>query len=139
MIDWVRQRANVTRRLTSVCSGAFILAATGLLNGRRATTHWYNCAALAAIFPEVRVEPDPIYINDGAIWTSAGVTAGIDMAARVIERMRVEAARQALSAARLPMKRIARDCGFGTEDTMRRSFMRVLGVTPRAYRDRFSN
>jgi transcriptional regulator GlxA family with amidase domain len=209
-----------------VCSGAFILAATGLLNGRRVATHWYDCAALASIFPAVRVEHDPIYINDGRIWTSAGVTAGIDMAlalveadlgramattvaghlvvfakrpggqaqfstalalggsgdkfdtlhewmrqnlrgnlaipilaeqagmsersflrhyrqitgttpARAVERVRVEAARKALGETRLPVKRIARDCGFGSEETMRRSFMRVLAVLPHAYRQRF--
>ncbi len=226
LVDWVKQRAEVTRRVTSVCSGAFILAATGLLDGRRAATHWFNCAALARIFPAVRVEQDPIYINDSGIWTSAGVTAGIDMAlalveadlgramatavarhlvvfakrpggqaqfsaelalggsdatfdnlhgwmkenlrgnlavpalaeragmsersflrhyrqitgttpARAVERVRVEAARKALSETRLPVKRIARDCGFGTEETMRRSFMRVLAVNPHTYRERF--
>jgi transcriptional regulator GlxA family with amidase domain len=226
LVDWVSQRARVARRITSVCSGAFILAATGLLDGRRATTHWYNCSALASIFPAVQVERDPIYINDGPIWTSAGVTAGIDMAlalveadlgramattvarhlvvfvkrpggqaqfstdlalsgsdtrferlhdwmkrnlrenlavpvlaeqagmsersflrhyrqstgmtpARAVESVRVEVARQALAEACLPLKRIARDCGFGSEETMRRSFVRILGVSPQAYRERF--
>ena len=226
LVQWVRCRADVTRRVTSVCSGAFLLAATGLLDGRRATTHWSRCAELAAEFPAVRVEDDPIYVNDGAIWTSAGVTAGIDMAlalveadlgrvvattvarhlvvfakrpggqaqfsaelalagrdatfdglhdwmkrnlrgnlavpalaeqagmsersflrhyrqvtgttpARAVERVRVEAARQALGESGLPVKRIARDCGFGSEETMRRSFMRILAVPPHAYRERF--
>lgn len=226
LVDWVRQRAAVARRVTSVCSGAFLLAATGLLDGRRATTHWSRCAQLAAEFPVVRVEPDPIYVNDGPIWTSAGVTAGIDMAlalleadlgravatmvaqqlvvfakrpggqaqfsaglalagsdatfdrlhdwmkrnlrgnlavpalaeqagmsersflrhyrivtggtpARAVERVRVEAARQALGETKLPVKRIARDCGFGSEETMRRSFLRVLAVPPQVYRERF--
>jgi transcriptional regulator GlxA family with amidase domain len=226
LVAWVRCRADVTRRVTSVCSGAFLLAATGLLDGRRATTHWSRCGELAAAFPAVRVEEDPIYVNDGAIWTSAGVTAGIDMAlalveadlgrvvatsaarqlvvfakrpggqaqfsaglalagsdatfdalhdwmkrnlrgnlavpvlaeqagmsersflrhyrqvtgttpARAVERVRVEAARQALAETGLPVKRIARNCGFGTEETMRRSFMRILAVPPHAYRERF--
>jgi transcriptional regulator GlxA family with amidase domain len=226
LVDWVRHRADDARRVTSVCSGAFLLAATGLLDGRRATTHWSRCADLAAEFPAVRVEQDPIYVNDGPIWTSAGVTAGIDMAlalleadlgrgvatavarhlvvfakrpggqaqfsaglalagsdatfdrlhdwmnrnlrgsltvpdlaaqagmsersflrhyrivtgvtpARAVERVRVEAARQALGATSLPVKRIARDCGFGSEQTMRRSFMRILAVPPHAYRERF--
>jgi transcriptional regulator GlxA family with amidase domain len=226
LVDWIRRRAGVTRRVTSVCSGAFLLAATGLLDGRRATTHWSRCAELAAEYPAVRVEDDPIYVNDGAIWTSAGVTAGIDMAlalveadlgrsvatsvarylvvfakrpggqaqfsaglalagrdatfdrlhdwmkrnlrgnlavpalaeqagmsersflrhyrhvtgttpARAVERVRVEAARQALGESLLPVKRIARDCGFGSEETMRRSFMRILAVPPHAYRERF--
>lgn len=226
LVDWVRRRADATRRVASVCSGAFVLAATGLLNGKRATTHWSRCARLAAEFPAVRVEQDPIYVNDGAIWTSAGVTAGIDMAlalleadlgralattvarylvvfakrpggqsqfsaglalagsdetfdglhdwmkrnlrgnlavpalaeqagmsersflrhyrqvtgttpARAVERVRVEAARQALGETGLPVKRIARDCGFGSEETMRRSFLRILAVPPHAYRERF--
>jgi transcriptional regulator GlxA family with amidase domain len=226
LLAWVQTRATVTRRVTSVCSGAFLLAATGLLDGRRATTHWSRCAELAAEFPAIRVEDDPIFINDGTIWTSAGVTAGIDMAlalveadlgrtlatavarhlvvfakrpggqaqfsaglalagsdatfdelhdwmkrnlrgnlavpaladragmsersflrhyrqvtgttpARAVERVRVEAARQALGETGLPVKRIAQNCGFGSEETMRRSFMRILAVPPHAYRERF--
>jgi transcriptional regulator GlxA family with amidase domain len=226
LVDWIRQRAHQARRAASVCSGAFLLAAAGLLDGRRATTHWSRCARLAADYPSVRVEQDPIYINDGKMWTSAGVTAGIDMAlalvqadlgratataaaqylvvfakrpggqaqfsaglalagsddsfdrlhdwikqnlrgnlavpalaeqagmsersflrhyrqvvgvtpARAVERVRVEAARQALGETSLPLKRIARDCGFGSEETMRRGFLRVLAVPPHAYRERF--
>jgi transcriptional regulator GlxA family with amidase domain len=226
LIGWIRHRATQARRIASVCTGAFLLAATGLLDGRRATTHWAHCARLAAAHPSVQIDPDPIYINDGPIWTSAGVTAGIDMAlalldadlgrpaatavarqlvvfakrpggqaqfsaglalagadasfdrlhdwirdnlranlavpalaeqagmsersflrhyrqivgttpARAVERVRVEAARQALGATSLPLKRIARDCGFGSEETMRRSFLRVLAVPPQTYRERF--
>ena len=226
LVNWVRDRASVARRTTSVCTGAFVLGAAGLLNGRRATTHWTRCADLATRFPAVRVEPDPIYINDGPIWTSAGVTAGIDMTlalleadlgravaatiarhlvvfakrpggqaqfsaglalagaddtfdrlhdwmkqnlrgrltvpelaeqagmsersflrhyrqvtgitpARAVERVRVEAARQALGETNLTLKRIARDCGFGSEETMRRGFLRILAVPPHAYRERF--
>jgi transcriptional regulator GlxA family with amidase domain len=226
LVDWITRRAQDARRVASVCSGAFLLAATGLLDGRRATTHWSRCARLAADHPSIRVEQDPIYINDGKIWTSAGVTAGIDMAlalvqadlgrtiataaaqqlvvfakrpggqaqfsaglalagsdesfdrlhdwmkqnlranlavpalaeqagmsersflrryrqvvgttpARAVERVRVEAARQALGSSSVPLKRIARDCGFGSEETMRRSFLRVLAVPPHAYRERF--
>ncbi|MDR3529406.1 MAG: GlxA family transcriptional regulator [Rhodopila sp.] len=226
LVDWVTRRAASARRITSVCTGAFLLASTGLLDGHRATTHWSRCAELAAAFPAVRVEKDPIYVNDGNVWTSAGVTAGIDMAlalleadhgravanavarqlvvfakrpggqaqfsaglalsgsdgtfdslhgwmrrnlrgnltvpalaeqagmsersflrhyrqvtgatpARAVERVRVEAARQALGETSLPVKRIARDCGFGSEETMRRSFLRVLAVPPHAYRERF--
>ena len=226
LINWVLDRASVARRTTSVCTGAFVLGAAGLLDGRRATTHWTRCADLATRFPAVRVEPDPIYINDGPIWTSAGVTAGIDMTlalleadlgravaatiarhlvvfakrpggqaqfsaglalvgaddtfdrlhdwmkqnlrgrltvpelaeqagmsersflrhyrqvtgitpARAVERVRVEAARQALGETNLTLKRIARDCGFGSEETMRRGFLRILAVPPHAYRERF--
>ena len=226
LVDWVRERATEARRVASVCTGAFLLAAAGVLDGRRAATHWKDCARLARRFPAVRVEPDPIFVCDGGVWTSAGVTAGIDLAlalveedlgrsvalavarylvvflkrpggqaqfsaalalqaaedkfgalhawisehladdlslsvladqagmsersfsrhyaeatgqtpARAIERLRVEAARRLLSETRTPVKRIAQRCGFGSEETMRRSFLRLLVVTPQDYRDRF--
>jgi transcriptional regulator GlxA family with amidase domain len=81
---YVRAAAARARRTASVCSGAFVLAAAGLLDGRRATTHWSRAAELARIFPQVRVEPDRIFIRDGALWTSAGITAGIDLALALI-------------------------------------------------------
>ena len=226
LVAWARARALASRRHASVCTGAFLLAATGLLDGRRATTHWSHCAALARRFPAVRVEPDPIFVRDGPAWTSAGVTAGIDLAlalveqdlgraaalavarhlvvflkrpggqaqfsatlalqgeedrfdplhawiathladdlslpvlaaeagmsersfsrryaeatghtpARAVERLRVEAARHLLSDSRQPAKRIAHRCGFGSEETMRRSFLRLLAATPQDYRTRF--
>jgi transcriptional regulator GlxA family with amidase domain len=226
LIDWGRGRATQARRVASVCTGAFVLAAAGVLDGRRAATHWKYCAKLAERFPAVRVEPDPIFICDGPVWTSAGVTAGIDLAlalveedlgrsvalavarylvvflkrpggqaqfsaalalqaaedkfgalhdwinrhlagdlslsvladqagmsersfsrryaeatghtpARAIERLRLEAARRLLSESRLPVKRISQRCGFGSEETMRRSFLRLLSVTPQDYRARF--
>jgi len=227
LLDWLRQRATQARRVASVCTGAFLLAAAGLLNGRRAVTHWKDCARLSRRFPAVRVEPDPIFVRDGPVWTSAGVTAGIDLAlalveedigrsialavarymvvflkrpggqaqfsaalalqaaddrfgalhewinnhlgadlslsvladqagmsersfsrhyaeatgqtpARAIERLRVDAARRLLSEQRTPVKRIAQHCGFGSEETMRRSFLRLLAVTPQDYRSRFT-
>jgi transcriptional regulator GlxA family with amidase domain len=227
LIRWIKARAAKARRVASVCSGAFLLATTGLLDGRRAVTHWGRCAEFARRFPAVHLEPDPIFIRDGDIWTSAGITAGIDLAlalvetdlglpvalavarqlvvflkrpggqaqfsatltlqqgdarferlhawiadnlrrdlsvtsladaaamsersfirhyrratgttpARAIERLRVEAARQVLEQG-LPVKRVADRCGFGSEETMRRSFLRLLGATPQAYRDRFSS
>jgi transcriptional regulator GlxA family with amidase domain len=227
LIDWVRRRAAQARRVASVCTGAFVLAAAGLLDGRRAATHWNYCTKLAQRFPAVHVEPDPIFICDGPVWTSAGVTAGIDLAlalveedlgrsmalavarylvvflkrpggqaqfstalalqaaedkfgalhdwinghlgddlslsaladqagmsersfsrhyaeatgqtpARTVERLRVEAARRLLSESRTPVKRIAQRCGFGSEETMRRSFLRLLSVTPQDYRSRFT-
>ena len=228
LIDWVRQRAGQARRTASVCTGAFLLAAAGLLDGRRAATHWSVCAAFARRFPAVRVEPDPIFVRDGPVWTSAGVTAGIDLAlalveqdlgrgvalavarylvvflkrpggqaqfstalslqaaedrfgalhdwitrhladdialsalarqagmsersfsrhyleatgltpARAVERLRIEAAGRLLAESRLPLKLISRRCGFGSEETMRRSFLRVLAVTPQDYRARFTS
>jgi transcriptional regulator GlxA family with amidase domain len=227
LLDWLRQRATQARRVASVCTGAFLLAAAGLLDGRRATTHWKYSASLARQFPAIHVEPDPIFLCDGSVWTSAGVTAGIDLAlalveedlgrsmalavarylvvflkrpggqaqfsaalalqvtddrfgalhdwinghlasdlslsvlaaqagmsersfsrhytqaigqtpARAIERLRVEAGRRLLSESRTPVKRIAQRCGFGSEETMRRSFLRLLAVTPQDYRSRFT-
>lgn len=222
---WIRRRAGQARRVASVCTGAFLLAATGLLDGRRVTTHWRRCSELARRFPALRVEIDPIFLRDGDIWTSAGVTAGIDLAlafveadlgrtvalavarqlvvfarrpggqaqfsagltlaaepdfdalhawvsanlrhdlsvprlaaragmsertfarryraatgatpARGIERLRVEAAREALGTTQRSIKDVARRCGFGSEETMRRSFLRLLSVAPRDYRQRF--
>jgi len=229
LVAWLTRRAGAARRVASVCTGAFLLARTGLLDGRRAVTHWSRCAELASRFPAVRVEPDPIFIRDGAICTSAGVTSGIDLAlalveadlgrtaalavarhlvvflkrpggqaqfsatlkrqhggagadferlhawiaehldgelsvgtlaeqagmsersfirryrqatgetpARAIEQMRVEAARQMLCGTPQAIKRVASRCGFGSEETMRRGFLRLLGTTPQSYRERFA-
>ena len=76
--------AGAARRFGSVCTGAFILAALGLLNGRRVATHWDGCAPLASAFPAVSVDPDALYVEDGQLWTSAGVTTGIDMALALV-------------------------------------------------------
>ena len=82
---WLRVAARRTRRVTSVCTGAFLLARAGLLDGRRATTHWAACDALAGAYPTVSVEPDPIFVRDGNVYSSAGVTAGIDLALALVE------------------------------------------------------
>ncbi|EEE05790.1 GlxA family transcriptional regulator [Burkholderia multivorans] len=226
LVRWVRRQADRARRVASVCTGAFLLAEAGLLDGRRAVTHWTRCDELAARYPNVRVEADPIFIREGALWTSAGVTAGIDLAlalveedlgravaldvarelvvflkrpggqaqfsamlsmqrtddrfgelhawiaehlsadlsvpalaerarmsersfvrhyrastgrtpARAVEQIRVEAAQRLLGETGWPVKRIAARCGFGSEETLRRSFVRVLGVSPQEYRERF--
>ncbi len=81
----LRRLAPRVRRLGSVCSGSFLLAEAGLLAGRRATTHWMWCRTLAEQYPEVRVEPDPIFVRDGNVYTSAGVTAGMDLALALVE------------------------------------------------------
>lgn len=81
---FIRDTAKTARRVTSVCSGAYILAAAGLLDGKRATTHWGRSRHFPTVFPKVRLEPDCIWIRDGQIWTSAGVTAGIDLALALI-------------------------------------------------------
>ena len=83
---WLRRRAPTVRRVGSVCTGAFVLAAAGLLDGRRAATHWASCGLLASLFPAVQVENDAIFVIDGKVCTSAGVTAGIDLALALVER-----------------------------------------------------
>jgi transcriptional regulator GlxA family with amidase domain len=85
LLDGVRRLAGRARRVTSVCSGAFILAEAGLLDGRRATTHWSVCELLAQRYPSITVEPDPIFVRDGNVYTSAGVTAGMDLALALVE------------------------------------------------------
>ncbi len=85
VLDWLRDRASTTRRMGSVCSGALVLAATGLIDGRRATTHWGVCDQLRALRPAVRLEPDAIFVADPPFFTSAGVTAGIDLCLALVE------------------------------------------------------
>lgn len=85
LIAWLREAAGRARRVTSVCTGAFLLAKAGLIDGRRATTHWASCAELAERYPAVTVEPDPIFVRDGNVATSAGVTAGMDLALTLVE------------------------------------------------------
>src|SRR5205823_6285040 len=84
LLQWLCEAAGAARRVTSVCTGAFLLAAAGLLDGRRATTHWRYAASLAQHYPAVRVEPDRIFVRDGNVWTSAGITAGIDLALALV-------------------------------------------------------
>src|SRR3954453_9120512 len=85
VVDWARSAAKRSRRVTSVCTGAFVLAAAGLLDGRRATTHWQWCDLLAGLFPAVDVERDAIFVVDRGVYTSAGVTAGMDLALALVE------------------------------------------------------
>ena len=85
LVDWIRSAARRSRRVTSVCTGAFLLAKAGLLDGRRATTHWASCSLLADRFPEIEVEADPIFVRDGNVTTSAGVTSGMDLALALVE------------------------------------------------------
>jgi transcriptional regulator GlxA family with amidase domain len=84
LVRGVRSAARRSRRVASVCTGAFVLAAAGLLDGRRATTHWQACDVLARQYPAIDVEPDPIFVRDGDVWTSAGVTAGMDLALALV-------------------------------------------------------
>lgn len=85
LVGWLPRKAPEARRVASVCSGAFLLAEAGLLDGRRATTHWGSCGDLARRYPTITVEPDPIFLRDGNVWTSAGITAGMDLALALVE------------------------------------------------------
>jgi len=223
----LRRLASLARRSCSVCTGAFLLAEAGLLDGRRATTHWGFCEELARRYPRVEVAPDQIFVRDGHVTTAAGVTAGMDLAlalieedhgpavarsvarwsvmflqrpggqsqfserlrlplgvepalrvvldeivadpgadhrtselakraalserhlhrvfvaqtqttpARYVERVRVEAAQDLLEGTASTVEAIASRCGFGSAETMRRAFIRAVGVAPAQYRRRF--
>lgn len=85
LLDWLRERAKSTRRVVSVCTGAYVLAATGLLDGHRVTTHWHFADDLARRFPALRVEPDRLFLRDGGFATSGGLTAGIDLTLALVE------------------------------------------------------
>lgn len=226
LLRWIVNLSGSTRRVGSICTGAFVLAAAGLLRGRRATTHWSRCADLAEVYPDVRVQTNSIYTVDGPIYTSAGVTAGMDLSlalveadagaqiaadvaremvlylrrpggqsqlsttlalqaadrrairdmqtwvienirgrlsisalanraamsprhfarvfareigttpARFVERIRVETALRRLEESDDTIDQVAMQCGFGSADSMRRSFQRVLKATPRQIRSR---
>lgn len=223
LLRYLNQAPSRAARVASVCSGSLLLAAAGLLDGCAATTHWSRTAQFRRLFPAVRLDADRIFAKDGRIWTSAGITAGIDLAlamiaedkgqdaaravaqelvvyyrrpggqsqfsallalqgeqqrfdelldhvrrnlkdrhnvedlaghacmsprhfarafheetgvtpAKAVERLRIEAARNALDAGAPSVQRVALDCGFGDAERMRRSFIRVLGVSPSTLR-----
>ena len=225
LVAWLRDAASRVRRVGSVCNGALLLAEAGLLDGREATTHWSDVAELQQRYPLVRVVPDAIYTRTGHVWTSAGVTSGMDLALamvaadhgqslalkvarrmvlagrrsggqsqfssllreldvpdafaqlaqwirdnlhthldverlaarmhvsprqfarrfrvafgttpqKYVEQLRVEAAQSLLEHTTKDLKRIAADCGFGSEEAMRRSFIRQVGIRPSDYRQR---
>lgn len=227
LIAFIRRAAKTAERVASVCTGSFLLAKAGLLDGRRATTHWASCAQLRKLHPNITVEENAIFVRDGNLWTSAGVTAGMDLAlaliaedlgreaalkiarrlvlfmmrpggqaqfstvletqrhgngrlgdviawmrehpaadlsiprlaarakmsertfarafraeagdtpARFVERLRVEAARIALSQGGCAVERAALAAGFGSAERMRRAFHRHLGVSPSDFQARF--
>ncbi len=85
MVDWLRLAAPHARRIVSICGGAMLLAQTGLLDGRRATTHWKLLETMQAEFPQIRVEGGPLYIQDEHIWTSGGVSSGFDLTLALVE------------------------------------------------------
>jgi transcriptional regulator GlxA family with amidase domain len=83
---FIRAALASTRRLASICTGAFMLAEAGVLDGRRATTHWYLARSLQSRYPQIKLEEDRIFIVDGSVWTSAGMTAGVDLALAMVEK-----------------------------------------------------
>jgi transcriptional regulator GlxA family with amidase domain len=109
-VHWLAGTAASARRVTSVCTGAWLLARAGLLDGRRATTHWSVCDVLATRFPSVDVETDRVYVRDGDVWTSAGVTAGMDLALALVEHD--HGSELALTAARELVMFVHRPGGF---------------------------
>jgi transcriptional regulator GlxA family with amidase domain len=228
LIRWLARQPRQVRRLASVCTGAFFLAEAGLLDGRRATTHWAACGELARLYPRVLVEPDRLYVREGSIYTAAGVTAGLDLSlalveedhgrevalavaralvmylkrpggqaqfsaqlaeqiaereplrelqayiaehpradlstealarrlgmsprnfarvfrrevgttpARFVNAVRVEMARRRLEESSSGVEEICAQCGLGAPESMRRAFVRLLGIGPREYRERFN-
>jgi transcriptional regulator GlxA family with amidase domain len=85
IVDWVLRASRRAQRTVSICTGAYVLAAAGLLDDRRATTHWAHCEDFARRYPRVRVEPNPVFVREGSLWSSAGITAGIDLALALVE------------------------------------------------------
>ena len=228
LIRWIRSQAGQVRRVASICTGAFLLAEAGLLKGRHATTHWASCEELARRYPDLEVEPDRIFVREGSLYTSAGVTAGMDLAlalveedqgrdvalavaralvmflrrpggqaqfsaqlkvqfaeheplselqayilehpredlgvdalarrvgmsprnfarvftrevgvtpARFVASVRVETARRLLEETHGDLETICSRSGLGTPESMRRAFLRILGIPPGQYRDRFN-
>jgi len=86
VVDYVREAGPGTRRISAVCTGAFVLAKAGLLDGRRATTHWFHARALQQAYPKIKMEEDRIFVIDGPVWTSAGASAGVDLALALVEQ-----------------------------------------------------
>lgn len=85
LVNWIAHASSAARRTASVCTGAFLLGQAGVLRGRRATTHWASAQELQRLHPEMLVDPDPIFVRDGSVWSSAGVTAGMDLALALVE------------------------------------------------------
>ncbi len=85
LLDWLKEKSHTVRRIGSICAGAFILAEAGILNGRRATSHWRVCSKLAKCYPEIKVEDDPIFVKDGNVYTSAGISTGMDLSLALVE------------------------------------------------------
>jgi len=131
LVDWLRDAAPRARRVTSVCTGAFLLARAGLLDGRRCTTHWAWCDTLARAYPRLVVDPDPIFVRDGDVWTSAGVTAGMDLALALVAddhgpRHALEIARQLVLFVRRPGGQSQFSAGMAGQQVQRSSLRELV-------------
>jgi transcriptional regulator GlxA family with amidase domain len=135
LIRWLKAAAGRSRRLASVCTGAFLLARAGLLDRRRATTHWSACAALARSHPEIEVEPDPIFVEDGGVYTSAGVTAGMDLALALVDEdlrreVALEVARWLVLFLRRPGDQAQFSAQLAAQSAQRRPLRELQGWIP---------
>ena len=147
-VEWVRRQAASVRRIASVCTGAFLLAEAGVLAGRRATTHWQFCARLAQQYPDIQVDADPIYVRDGRIWTSAGITAGIDLSLALVQedlgrKVAMAVARHLVVFLNRPGRpvavfRAARSAGRGRRRQCAQSFRPTARLDRRECRRRFA-
>jgi transcriptional regulator GlxA family with amidase domain len=141
LVGWIRRSAPRARRVASVCTGAFLLAEAGLLDGRRATTHWSACDELARRYPRVRVEKDPIFVREGRVSTSAGVTAGIDLALDLVDEdlgrgIALEVARWLVLFLRRPGGQSQFSAQLGGQLAERDTLRRDLSLTPAVYVER---
>jgi transcriptional regulator GlxA family with amidase domain len=132
VVRWLRRATPRARRVASVCTGAFVLARAGLLDGRSATTHWAWCDALAREHPAVRVDGEPIYVRDGDVWTSAGVTAGMDLALALVEddlgpEIALEAARWLVLFLKRPGGQAQFSAGLAAQAPVRAPLRRLQG------------
>ena len=133
LISWIRRHAAGVARITAVCTGAFLLAEAGLLTGRRVTTHWSASDALARRCPDVQVDPEPIYIRDGNIVTSAGVTAGIDMALALVEETGARCYEPFIRVERARLARLLGDeAGYARELHVAHRLFTEMGTVARA-------
>jgi transcriptional regulator GlxA family with amidase domain len=126
LVGWLREVAPGARRVTSVCTGAFLLARAGLLDGHRCTTHWAWCGLLARTYPAIEVDPEPIFVRDGDLWTSAGVTAGMDLALALVAddhgpRRALDVARQLVLFVRRPGGQSQFSAGLAGQQVQRAS------------------
>jgi transcriptional regulator GlxA family with amidase domain len=132
VIDWIRRQASSCRRYGAMCTGAFLMGPTGLLDGKRVTTHWAYCAEFAERYPSAIVEPDRIFVRDGPLFTCGGITAGIDLALALVEEdhgreLALAVARFTLAPSKRPFELSLSGAKIAAQVTVRSSLGSVLG------------